>query len=215
MTYQLIYADPPWHFKVRSSKGEGRSAEKHYKIMSLKELHSLQVYDIASKNSVCLMWIIDPMVEDGYKLMRSWGFVPKTVGFYWVKLNKKWDVKYYKILNGLKKSIIDANKGINPTMLEKIFFTGLGYYTRANPEQCIIGVKGKGLPRIDKGVPRLIIAPRGKHSQKPTEAYGRIERLFGDVSRLEMFARNTRIGWDSFGNEIENSVIIPLADEVN
>jgi N6-adenosine-specific RNA methylase IME4 len=125
------------------------------------------------------------MIAQGYQVMRAWGFTPKTVGFYWVKTNMK-------------------SEG---------FFTGLGYYTRANPEQCILGVRGKGLKRKDKGVPRLIVSPRGRHSEKPQEAYERIERLFGDVSRVELFARRQRPGWDVFGNQVENSIILPPTTE--
>lgn len=178
--YQLIYADPPWHFKVRSHKGEGRSALNHYSVMSVEDIARLPVANIAEEHAVCLLWVIDPMIEQGYRVMREWGFTPKTVGFYWVKENMK-------------------SKG---------YFTGLGYYTRANPEQCILGTRGKGLTRMDKGVRRLIVAPRGRHSEKPKEAYTRIERLFGDVTRVELFARNLRPGWDSWGDEITGGVSI-------
>jgi N6-adenosine-specific RNA methylase IME4 len=185
MPYKLIYADPPWHFRVRSEKGESRSAIKHYNVMSISDIAALPVADLAESDSVLLMWVIDPMIEEGYRVMRAWGFIPKTVGFYWVKKNKR-------------------SEG---------FFTGLGYYTRANPEQCILGVRGKGLPRMDKGVKRLIIAPRGRHSEKPTETYTRIERLFGDVSRVELFARQRRAGWDAFGNQVEDSILLPAAPD--
>lgn len=183
MPYQLIYADPPWHFRVRSDKGDSRSAKNHYDVMNLSDIAGLPVADLAESDSVLLMWIIDPMIEEGYQVMRAWGFIPKTVGFYWVKQNKS---------------------GVG-------FFTGLGYYTRANPEQCILGVRGKGLPRKDKGVPRLIVSPRSRHSEKPEESYTRIERLFGNVTRLEMFARKRRKGWDCFGNQVEDSISLPTA----
>lgn len=182
--YQLIYADPPWHFKVRSDKGEGRSAKNHYSVMSLEDISNMPIPDISAKDSVCLMWIIDPMVEQGYQVMRAWGFIPRTVGFYWVKTNIK-----------------------SPG-----YFTGLGYYTRANPEQCILGTRGKGLQRINKDVARLIVAPRGRHSAKPIETYDRIERLFGNVRRVELFARYKRPGWDVFGNQIDGSILLPESD---
>lgn len=183
--YQLIYADPPWHFRVHSKKGEGRSAIQHYSVMSLEDIANMPIKEIAEDNSVCLMWVIDPMIEQGYQVMRAWGFIPKTVGFYWVKQNLK-------------------SEG---------FFTGLGYYTRANPEQCILGTRGKGLPRKDKGVKRLIVSPRGRHSAKPVEAYERIERLFGNVSRVELFARCNRQGWSAFGNQVETSIRLPTPRE--
>ncbi len=207
--FQIIYADSPWHFRVHSQKGEGRSAIQHYPVMSLDDIMKMPVRDISADNSVCLMWVIDPMIEQGYQVMREWGFTPKTVGFYWAKLNKKWDVAFYRMLNQFKSTLLNTNKGFDHDVLNELFFTGLGYYTRANVEQCILGVRGKGLPRKDKGVRRLIIAPRGAHSAKPDEAYERIERLFGNVSRVELFARKNRKGWSAFGNQVENSIRLP------
>ena len=80
-------------------------------------------------------------------------------------------------------------------------FTGMGYWTRANPEQCLLATRGKP-KRVDKGVARWIDAPRREHSRKPDEIYDRIERLV-DGPYLEMFARQTKAGWDSWGNETE------------
>ena len=181
VAYQLIYADPPWHFRVRSEKGEGRSAKNHYPVMSLDNIASLPISKIAAKNSVLLMWAIDPMLDVAFDVIKAWDFTFKTVGFYWVKENIK-------------------SAG---------FFTGLGYYTRANPEQCLLATRGAGLKRSDRSVQRLLVAPRGRHSEKPAEAYRRIERLFGNVSRIELFARCRRLGWDAFGNQVEGSIYLP------
>jgi N6-adenosine-specific RNA methylase IME4 len=179
MKYQLIYPDPAWHFKVRSVKGEGRSAKKHYKsVMSLAEIKALPVPDLSEKDSVLLLWVTDPFLEKGLEVIRYWGFTYKTVGFYWVKQCKKSDG----------------------------WHIGNGYYTRANPEQCLLATRGKGLKRVSRSVPRLIVSRLREHSRKPDEAYERIEQLFGEVSRLEMFARNNRPGWDAWGNEVPVSI---------
>ncbi len=179
--YQLIYADPPWQFRVYLKKVGNRSAERYYPTMRLADIAALPISKIAAKNSVLLMWAIDPMLDVAFGVIKAWGFKFKTVGFYWVKENRK-----------------------SPG-----FFSGLGYYTRANPEQCLLATRGVGLKRIDRGVRRLIVAPRGRHSEKPAEAYRRIERLFGNVSRIELFARNRRTGWDVFGNQVEGSISLP------
>jgi N6-adenosine-specific RNA methylase IME4 len=174
--FDLIYADPPWHFKVRSPKGENRSAKNHYSVMTIDDICALPVNNLASDNAVLLMWVIDPMLPDAMDVINAWGFEFKTVGFYWVKENIK-----------------------SPG-----YFTGLGYYTRANPEQCWLATKGNGLERINKDVKRLIVTPRQEHSRKPVEAYSRIERLFGsEISRVELFARTKHPGWSSWGNEVE------------
>lgn len=124
-------------------------------------------------DSVCFMWVTYPQLEEGLKLLRAWGFVFKTVAFTWVKVNKDGSV-----------------------------YMGMGRYTRANAEICLLGVKGKGIPRKDAGIYNTQLHLRGKHSEKPLAFYRDIERLFGRVSRLEMFARVPRDGWDVWGNEI-------------
>ena len=89
--YGVIYADPPWHFKTRSDKGKDRSPEKHYPCMSLADIISLPVSDIAKPDSVLLMWVVDPLLDQAFKVIDAWGFTYKTVGFTWAKTNKKSD----------------------------------------------------------------------------------------------------------------------------
>ena len=102
----------------------------------------------------------------------------KLLVFYWVKLNKK----------------VDENK-----LSKKNFFTGLGYWTRANPEQCWIATRGSP-PRKAKNIPRLMISKRREHSRKPDEIYDRIAKLCNGPY-LELFARKAKKGWDVWGNE--------------
>ena len=110
---------------------------------------------------------------------RGLGLTYKTVGFYWVKLNKG-------IGNGLSRDW--------PLLAERNFFTGLGFWTRANPEVCLLATRGH--PKRSAGdVPKLLIAPRREHSRKPDETYERIERLLPGPY-LELFARRSRPGWD-------------------
>jgi N6-adenosine-specific RNA methylase IME4 len=70
----------------------------------------------------------------------------------------------------------------------------------------LLFTKGKGVPRLSKGVRQVIIEPTREHSRKPDAQYERISELFGpasDVPCIELFARTTRCGWDSWGNETE------------
>jgi N6-adenosine-specific RNA methylase IME4 len=177
--YDLILADPPWHWASRSAKGEGRAAKKHYDVMSLDDIKALPVSSLVNDNSVLLMWAIDPMLDVAFDVIKAWGFTFKTVGFYWVKTTKTGG-----------------------------YFKGMGYYTRANCEQALLATRGKGLARISKSVPRLIVAPRGRHSEKPDIVHLQIERLFGSVKRLEMFARKPYPDWSVFGNQVDGSIII-------
>jgi N6-adenosine-specific RNA methylase IME4 len=169
--FGVIVADPPWAFAVRSPKGAGRSASQHYATMSLADIKALPVADCAARDSALLLWAIDPMIPQALEVMAAWGFTFKTVGFYWAKSNR-------------------TKPG---------FRIGTGYYTRANPEQCLLGTRGSP-KRLDRGVPRLIVEPAREHSRKPGEAFMRTERLFGGPY-LELFARAERPGWTVWGNE--------------
>lgn len=223
--FSLIYADPAWHWKARSQKGEDRSAKNHYTVTSLEDMKRLPVSQIAADRSILAMWVIDPMLPQALELGEAWGFQFATVGFYWVKTNKKSPIQFEGNKALFDSKVFDISKyrkGMNLQEINlsmgfegiSVFFTGLGYYTRANVEQLWLfsrtpdrkkGIRGGGLRVLNHGVPRLLVAPVGKHSQKPEEAATRLELLFGDVPRIELFARSRRPNWEAWGNEIEDS----------
>jgi N6-adenosine-specific RNA methylase IME4 len=176
--YRVIYADPPWTFATYSHKGKGRSPEAHYDCMTLADIKALPVADWAADDCVLLLWTTDPLLEKAFDVIRAWGFTYKTVGFYWAKLNKE---------SG------------GPALDEKSFFTGLGFWTRANPEPCLLATRGHP-KRRSADVRKLVVSPRREHSRKPDEVYDRIAALC-DGPYLEMFARSSRPGWDTWGSE--------------
>jgi N6-adenosine-specific RNA methylase IME4 len=180
--YKVIYADPPWTFATYSRKGKGRSPEAYYDCMSLDDIKALPVAEWAAEDCVLLLWTTDPLLEKAFEIIRAWGFAYKTVGFYWAKLRKP-----------------------DPLYNDRNFFTGLGFWTRANPELCLLATRGK--PRRRRAdVRKLIVSPRREHSRKPDEAYERIEALC-DGPYLEMFARLSRPGWDQWGSAAESSAV--------
>lgn len=77
---------------------------------------------------------------------------------------------------------------------------GMGYWTRKSAEVCLMFTKGKP-KRLDKGVREMIIEPRREHSRKPDAQYALIERLVAGPY-VELFARQSRPGWDSWGNQV-------------
>jgi len=85
---------------------------------------------------------------------------------------------------------------------------GLGQYLRGQHEICLLGVRGR-LPALSRSEPSVVTAARRKHSQKPEESYRRIEAV-SPGPRLEMFARSTRVGWDSWGNQVADDPQISL-----
>lgn len=180
--YGVIYADPPWKFSVYSDKGKGRSAEAWYDCLTLDEIKKLPVASYAAPDCVLLMWVTDPFLKYGFDVIEAWGFEYKTVGFYWAKC-------------------IQAQDIFGDIAFDEYWPIGTGYWTRTNPEQCLLATRGAP-KRLNADVRKLVIAPRREHSRKPDEVYSRIERLCSGPY-LELFARNKREGWDSIGDEVE------------
>jgi len=146
--------------------------------MDKQDIQNLPIKEISADNSVLFLWVTPPCLEEGMELIKKWGFTYKTKGFCWIKKNKKADSD----------------------------FVGMGYYTRANSEDCLLATKGKPLPRLSKSVRQVINEKIREHSRKPDEAKKRIVQLFGDLPRIELFARQKTEGWDSWGNEVESDI---------
>ena len=157
----------------------GRCAESHYPTMKLSDICTLPVADIADKDCVLFLWATYPNLREAFAVLDAWGFVYKTVAFTWVKRNRK-----------------------SPG-----FFVGLGHWTRANAEICLLATKGKP-KRISRSVRQIIDTPIERHSKKPDEIRTRIVELMGDVPRIELFARERTDGWDVFGNEVESDITL-------
>ena len=187
--YRIIYADPPWNYNDKRS-GNGGAAD-HYITTKTSDLAKMDVKSLAAKDAVMFMWATWPCLKDAFQLFDAWGFKYKTCGFNWIKTNRK-------------------SEG---------FFCGLGHHTRGNSEICLIGVKGKGVPRMDKTIRQLQLHPRGVHSAKPVEIRSEIEKLYGitdenshEFPRLEMFARAAAPGWDVFGNQAPGTIEMPYKE---
>lgn len=90
--YQIIYADPPWHYEQKRLQG---AAEHHYSTMSIEEICSLPIAGIAAKDSLLFLWATFPQLPEALRVIAAWGFKYKTVAFLWLKKNKKADSWFY------------------------------------------------------------------------------------------------------------------------
>lgn len=178
--YRVIAADPPWAFKSNCAARPGRNASRHYDCMALADINALPVAEIAAKDAALFLWITGPFMSIGahLDLMKSWGFKPSGMGFVWVKLNAK------------------ANSA---SFSERDLAMGGGFTTRKNAEFCLIGKRGRSV-RQSSSVHEIIIEPRREHSRKPEKFYSRIQQ-YSEGPYLEMFARQSRPGWDSWGDQ--------------
>lgn len=223
--FRVIAADPPWRFATYSETGRGRSPDgpvnieprvkalaatplmdgwtddepfggaavspmsndpaRHYETMTLEQIAAIPVQTVAADDCMLLMWVVDSMIPEALEVGRAWGFDYKTVGFYWAKQRR------------------DGSSRARPDDLEtgRAFPMGTGYWTRGNPEQCLLFTRGKP-KRLSAGVRKLIMAPRREHSRKPDEFFDRTQRLVAGPY-LELFARQERPVWTVWGNQTE------------
>ena len=171
--YKIIYADPPWSYKDKALAGN-RGAGCKYQTQSQEWLKQLPISKITDNDCILFLWVTMPKLNECFELIKAWGFEYKTVAFTWVKRNKK----------------------------SNTWFMGMGCWTRANSEICLLATKGKP-KRINASVHSVIDTPIEIHSKKPDITKERIVKLVGELPRIELFARQKTDGWDSWGNEIK------------
>lgn len=182
--YNIIYADPPWHFGGGGVFQDGgrsiRKTSDQYKLTKTIDLMALPVSGIAADDALLFMWTTDQHLPDALKLFEAWGFRYSTVAFYWIKRYESGSL-----------------------------CSNVGCWTMKNCEMVLLGIKGKPLRfKKARNVKQLVEAVRRKHSQKPQEVRDRIVELLGDLPRVELFAREYTPGWDVWGNEIESDINI-------
>jgi N6-adenosine-specific RNA methylase IME4 len=172
--FGVILADPPWAFKTWSGKHATphRTANDHYVTRKVSALAELPVLASAARDCVLFMWTVDSHIDEAIELGKAWGFKFKTRAFTWRKLTK--DRSRARI--------------------------SMGYWTRKQTEICLLFTRGAP-KRLSKGVREIIDAPIREHSRKPDEQYERIEALVAGPY-LELFARQTRDGWESWGDQV-------------
>jgi N6-adenosine-specific RNA methylase IME4 len=173
MQFNVIYADPAWHYNDKALAGD-RGAGCKYPLLKDKDLYALPVESIAAPDCALFMWATMPKLAEALQCGKSWGFEYKTNAFTWVKRNR----------TGTP------------------WFFGMGRWTRANAELCLLFTRGKP-KRLNAGVCSVIDTVRARHSAKPAETRDRIVRLVGDLPRVELFAREQTPGWVSLGFDID------------
>jgi N6-adenosine-specific RNA methylase IME4 len=184
--YAIIYADPPWSYRD-SAKAGNRGAVCKYSTLKTKDLKKLNVQSICADDAVLFMWATGPMLQDALEVMQAWGFQYKTIVFTWVKKNKKADT----------------------------WFTGMGHYSRSNAEYVLLGTRGKILPRESHSIHSVVEDKIMKHSRKPAVVRERIEQLFGDLPKIELFATESVDKWDAIGYDVNGLDVRDTLGESN
>jgi len=174
-SFDLIMADPNWRFETRTERGRGvKSPDAHYRTDDIETIKRYPVLSLAHRNCVLWLWATHPMIDQQIEVCRAWGFKFVTTGV-WVKRTKKGKLGF-----------------------------GTGYRLRCASEPFIIGTVG--FPLTAKSVRTVIEGPLREHSRKPDEAYQAAEQLlprtmWGVARRADLFSRQTRPGWNAWGDE--------------
>lgn len=168
--YELIAIDPPWKFKLRSAKGQKKSAEAHYPTMTDAEIIAMPVGQLASSNCLLYCWATAPKLPFVLECIGSWGFTYQSF-LVWRKVTASAKVRM-----------------------------GPGYRVRTTGEIVVVATMGN--PR-QSAVPQTIFdGVAREHSRKPEEFYSLCDRVMPHARRADVFARERRAGWHSFGNEL-------------
>jgi len=186
--FGCIAADPPWQFKSRTALQltnwtSRRNVEKHYAVMTATDIGALPVRDLATRDAHLFLWVTGPNLPRAFEVIEAWGFRYSAVAFTWVKLRRSFDPSQLRIL----------------PISEHDLHVGLGLTTRKNAEFCLLARRGN-CKRKAKDVREIIMSPVREHSRKPDEFYYRV-RQYCAGPYLDLFSREIRPGWTSWGDE--------------
>lgn len=192
--FGLLVADNPWPYaNERDHKAE--LGGMPYDTMSIHDICALRplIDRVVAKDSVLLLWATMPKLPAALQVMAAWGYKYVCCPWVLVKLNPTGSVEL---------------QGKN-VLLKGGVYSGMGSYTAGNAELLLMGKRGKGCPRQSKSMKQIVFAPRGAHSSKPEEIRNRIEQVWPDIPKLELFARPPiRVPhWLKLGNEISGNDI--------
>lgn len=184
---QLIYADLPYGFGSKHYQDGGRDFKKiSYVTMTQNEMESIKVKDVIADDAVCFIWTPQSRIPDCIKVMEAWGFTYVTVAFYWQKKYESGEIAY----------------NYAPTTLNSM-------------ELCLYGTRGKvSQYKQCNNIRDFCDAVRTIHSRKPDEIRNRIDKLFGQLNKVEFFATQKIDGWESWGYDIDGKSVEQHIEEM-
>ena len=189
-TYQCIVADPPWYYELRKDDPTHRG-KITYPSMRTEQIRDLPIPDLADPDGcVMFLWFTNNYLIEAGELTKYWGFKVKNI-MTWEKVDKAGKTRI-----------------------------GNSHWFRSATEHCVIATRGKvrafnsdsdiakrtpnffRTEELLEDFPSLVSAQRREHSRKPDCFYRLVEEVC-QGSKLEMFARQRRQGWDCWGNEVD------------
>jgi N6-adenosine-specific RNA methylase IME4 len=178
--FDVALIDPPWSYFGDQTK-DGAAA-KFYGTLTDEEVYNLPVRDMLNERAVAFVWATSPRLDAALDSIKAWGLHYRGVAFVWVKTTKE-------------GRPIGA-RGVRPSIVKPTCEFVLA---------CSTVKKGRPLPIADESIQNTVLAPTTEHSAKPNAVHERIEALYPQASRVELFARKQREGWYCWGNQINQT----------
>lgn len=179
-SFDFAMVDPPWPWRVYSENGMKKSPEAQYKTMSFAEIEALRCGDLLAPSGVMWLWCTWPLIHQQCDTLRRWGLEPKTGGA-WAKRTEsgrlRWGTGY------LLRSVCE------PFIIATLPGSGWRGSSAANLIETIADAAVDGVAR--------------EHSRKPEEVYALVESILPNARKADIFSRQKRPGWTSWGNEVE------------
>jgi N6-adenosine-specific RNA methylase IME4 len=202
VTFDVIVVDPPWSFSdglKAMKKPVRRGAASQYSTLSFSELAQLDVKELADPSgSVLALWVPSTLLSTGLDLMHMWGFTFKQT-FVWVKTKQ-------------------SKPGAVVTNVNDVLAFGMGRLFRQSHEIVLIGTMGKDVYKKlnDHSQRSVSLDERTRHSTKPESLQDKLEKMFPNANKLEMFARRQRPGWTCVGDAIDgNDIYLALRELID
>lgn len=173
-SFRVVCADPAWSFGDKLP-GDSRGAEKNYEVMSVEDICKIELPPIDPTGALLFLWRVSSQVEEAYRVVRAWGFVPKTE-IVWRKL----------------------------TVTGKRWF-GMGRIVRAEHETCIVAKRGRidvDIRNIRSTFEAPVGEHSEKPEIFYTDI---VQKLVAAGPYVELFARRNRVGWTCLGNQVPGS----------
>ena len=177
-SFDVVMCDPPWPWETYSEKGQAKSPQAQYATMTMADIESLPVGNLVSDGGIIFLWATWPLIDKQAAIMRKWGFEIATGGS-WAKRTATGNFRW-----------------------------GTGYVLRSVCEPFLIGslskrkARGSSLPNMIETMQEAVIDGIAReHSRKPDEAYSLLETLTPGARRADIFSRQSREGWASWGNQ--------------
>lgn len=209
--FPKLLVDPPWQYDNDQDHDPARGGTP-YKQMSIQDLCAMRplIDKVVGKDCTMLLWGTRPKQEQAFQLLDAWGFPFVTQVFTWVKLNKNGELLQPDSRWNVGRDAAPPGEGFVGSLNSKDVVikggvrSGQGYWTNGQTEFVLMGKRGHP-KRYAKDVKEVIFAPIGDiHSSKPEEVRERIDRVWGPIPGLELFARPPKVkGWLKLGYEVD------------